>query len=121
MKKDECGLDLLGADDSSVGGIDLSSYAPLIKSTAESVAQQQQRQTYVTPFTAAASGATLAHRGCMATGMTIWHWIFFVLIFAALFFVPRAIAYLKWYYFVTPSEDVKFNDEFEEFKGEVQK
>ena len=61
------------------------------------------------PYTATraplyAASATTAARGCHADGMTIWHYLFFVAVFAAIFFAPRIFVYAKRKFFSSPTK-----------------
>jgi len=66
-----------------------------------------QTPTSYTPTSSAplyAASSYTAARGCGADGMTVWHYLFFVAVFAAIFFAPRIFVYAKRKFFSSPTK-----------------
>jgi hypothetical protein len=108
------GLDLLGAFDleqarkdaeqarkdaaraeDAKKNLDYTAKVDRAREDAEKQKQQQNYLSYLASKGKKLSASGLVVRSCGASGMTIWHYLFFALIFAGIFFAPQILAFSK--------------------------
>jgi hypothetical protein len=112
--EDECGFDLLGADTSLGKSAEQKRYEEDMKQYNQQVDTFNAAMTDywkknpkatdadVARFKASWGSAVrpvapvaLAAKGCHANGMTVWHWLFFLLLALIIVYAPRVIAYVR--------------------------